>query len=139
MLQRLHTLRPEPRGCGGRLDLDKSQRSRRENSCETCGSVMQRTSASLPTGSTKTRHFPSNTVYKSHLINILTQPQLCCCLESHAWKPGSILRVHAVNQGIDIPARQRNTTIPTARSFIGSRAKSATSRPRVVLCEMQVI
>jgi hypothetical protein len=27
MLQRLHTLRPEPRGCGRRLDHDTNQRS----------------------------------------------------------------------------------------------------------------
>ena len=80
MLQRLHTLRPEPRGCGGRLDHDKNQRRPRKNSCETRESVVQRTSASLRTGSTTSRLFPSNTVNKSHLINIATQPQLCCCL-----------------------------------------------------------
>ena len=62
MLQRLHTLRPEPRGFGGRLDHDKNQTRPRQNSCETRESVFQRTSASLRTGSTTSRLFPSNTV-----------------------------------------------------------------------------
>ncbi len=80
MLQRLHTFRPEPRGCGGRLDHDKNQTRPRQSSCETRESVVQRTSARLRTGSTTSRLFPSNTVNKSHLINIATQPQLCWCL-----------------------------------------------------------
>ena len=80
MLQRLHTLRPEPRGCGGRLDHDKNQRSTGKNSCETCGSVVQRASANLRPGSTKTCLSPSKTVNKSHLIKIPMQPQRCRCL-----------------------------------------------------------
>ena len=81
--------------------------------------MVQRASASLRPGSTTPRLFQLQAVNKSHLINIFTQPQLCCCLHQGWVSPDAEKRKENTEKTIRSIELAYKLGIPTMRVNTG--------------------